>query len=208
MVNERKAAIELDPARATAPASRSGDNLRQEEATGGFRLPAGALAALVLLFLLLLVLGLGLVRAQQGPVATGMKAPEFSLTTFEGEQISSDSLSGQVVVVNFWASWCIPCEEEAAELEAAWRNFADQGVVFLGVNYVDTEPEAMAYMRKFDITYPSGPDLGTRMAQAFRIRGVPETFIIAGDGTIVAARKGPYSSQAEVEQAIELALAH
>jgi cytochrome c biogenesis protein CcmG/thiol:disulfide interchange protein DsbE len=128
------------------------------------------------------------------------------LTTFGGAQISSEDLRGQVVVVNFWASWCLPCEEEAAELEATWREYQERGVVFLGVNYVDTEPEAMDYMRKFDITYPSGPDLGTRIAQAFRIRGVPETFVINGEGVIVSVMKGPYSSQAEVEQAVEIAL--
>jgi cytochrome c biogenesis protein CcmG/thiol:disulfide interchange protein DsbE len=170
------------------------------------RITLGGLAAISLVLLLLVVVGLGLVRAQAGPVAVGSQAPSVTLTTFDGEQVSLDSLRGQVVVVNFWASWCLPCEDEAAELEAAWQNYQDQGVVFLGVNYVDTEPEAMAYMNRFEISYPSGPDLGTRISQAFRIRGVPETYIISGSGEIVSVMKGPYASQAQIERAIQMAI--
>ena len=169
-------------------------------------LPLGAVTALAAVVILLAVLGLGLMRTQQGPVGVGSQAPDFTLTTFEGEQISTEALRGQVVVVNFWASWCAPCEEEAAELEQAYRQYQDQGVVFLGVNYVDTEPEAMAYMNKFDISYPSGPDLGTRISQKFRMRGVPETYIIDPSGRIDSVRKGPYSSLAEIQAAIEAAM--
>lgn len=169
-------------------------------------LPLGAVMALGSVLILLVVLGLGLVRSQQGPVGVGSRAPEFSLTTFEGQQLSTADFAGQVVVVNFWASWCKPCEQEAAELEQAYRLYEDQGVVFLGVNYVDTEPEAMAYMQKFDISYPSGPDLGTRISQQFRIRGVPETYIINPSGRIDSVRKGPYSSLGEIQAAIEAAM--
>lgn len=180
-----------------------------EQLERGFRvlgLRPGALLALVGVVILLLVLGLGLVQNQQGPAAVGSQAPGFTLATFDGEQISTADLAGQVVVVNFWASWCIPCEQEAAELEQAYRQYQDQGVVFLGVNYVDTEPEAMAYMERFDITYPSGPDLGTSISQKFRIRGVPETYIINPSGRIDSVRKGPYSSLAEIQAAVEAAM--
>jgi cytochrome c biogenesis protein CcmG/thiol:disulfide interchange protein DsbE len=166
----------------------------------------GPLLVVVAVVLLLVIVGLGLVRAQEGPVGVGSTAPEFTLTTFEGEQISLAALRGQVVVVNFWASWCKPCEQEAAELEQAWRGYREHGVVFLGVNYVDTEPEARAYMEKFDISYPSGPDVRTRISQAFRILGVPETYVIDADGRITSVKKGPYSSLGEIESAIELAL--
>jgi cytochrome c biogenesis protein CcmG/thiol:disulfide interchange protein DsbE len=79
-------------------------------------------------------------------------------------------------------------------------------VLFLGVDYVDTEPEALAYLSKFDITYPNGPDLGTEISQAFRIRGVPETYIVGRDGTIVDIKISPYLSLAEIENAIVNAL--
>ena len=153
---------------------------------------------------LLAILALGLRRAQQGPVSVGDKVPNFSLTTFEGEQIDLVDLQGNVVVLNFWASWCKPCEQEAADLETAWRYYEPRGdVVFLGVDYVDTEPEALKYLEKFDITYPNGPDLGTRISQAFRIRGVPETYIIDQGNVLRSVQIGPFSSLTQLQGMIE-----
>jgi cytochrome c biogenesis protein CcmG/thiol:disulfide interchange protein DsbE len=155
---------------------------------------------------LLAVLGFGLTRSRQGPVGVGEKAPDFVLMTFDGEQIDIKDLMGQVVVINFWASWCKPCEQEAAELEQAYQNYKDQGVVFLGVDYVDTEPEALGYLSKFRITYPNGPDLRTSISQAFRIRGVPETYIVGKDGRLVDVKIGPYLSLSEIETAVLTAM--
>ena len=154
---------------------------------------------------LLALLGFGLIRRQQGPVGVGTRMPEFTLTTFDGETIASKDLEGKVLLVNFWASWCIPCEQEAAELEQASQLYSDDEVVFLGVDYVDTETEARAYLARFGITYPNGPDLGTRISQAFRIRGVPESYVVAPDGTIVSVKIGPYLSLQEIVDAIEAA---
>jgi cytochrome c biogenesis protein CcmG/thiol:disulfide interchange protein DsbE len=166
----------------------------------------GTILTWVLLFGLLLVVGLGLLRAQQGPIGIGKQVPNFTLTTFDGALYSIEDYRGQVVVVNFWASWCKPCEQEAAELEQAWIRFKDQNVMFLGVDYVDTEQEALSYLSKFNITYPNGPDLGTEISQAFRIRGVPETYIVGRDGTIVDIKISPYLSLAEIESAVVNAL--
>ena len=151
------------------------------------------------------LLGFGLVRAQQGPVGVGTKAPEFILNTFEGDQVDTADLLGKVVVINFWASWCKPCEQEALELELAYQLYKNEGVQFLGVDYVDTEQEALAYLDRFDITYPNGPDLGTRVSQAYRMRGVPETFIVGPDGRIAAVQIGPYTSVDQIVAHIEQA---
>jgi cytochrome c biogenesis protein CcmG, thiol:disulfide interchange protein DsbE len=156
---------------------------------------------------LLAILGVGLIRTTQGPVGVGSKPDPFTLRTFDGVEYDTAELVGQVVVINFWASWCKPCEQEAAELEQAYQQFKDQGVVFLGVNYVDTEPEAKAYLERFGITYPNGPDLGTRISQAFRMRGVPETYILGRDGRLAHVKIGPYTSLDEIVQAIQAAQA-
>jgi len=167
----------------------------------------GRILAWVGLLALLGLVGLGLVRTQRGPVGTGDQAPDFVLTTYEGEQIHLQDLSGKVVLLNFWASWCKPCEQEAADLETAWRYFEPGGeVVFLGVAYTDTPTESQKYLTKFDITYPNGDDLGTRISQAFRIRGVPETYIIGPDGMITHTQIGPYMSLNQIQANIEEAL--
>lgn len=170
----------------------------------GMKISVGALAAWIGVFALLTLLAVGLLRNQEGPVTVGETVPDFTLTTFEGEQISLADLKNKVVVLNFWASWCKPCEEEAADLETAWRIYQPGGeVVFLGVDYVDTETEANVYLEKFDITYPNGPDLRTKISQAFRIRGVPETYIIDKDGKLAAFKISPFLSLAEIQGMID-----
>jgi cytochrome c biogenesis protein CcmG/thiol:disulfide interchange protein DsbE len=175
---------------------------KQEERPRGW----GVILVWVFIFGILIVLGLGLTRTGEGPVSVGDKIPDFILTTFDDVQIDTEELRGKVIVINFWASWCKPCEQEALELEQASQSFRDEGVVFLGVDYVDTEPEALAYLSKFNITYPNGPDLRTRISQAFRIRGVPETYIVSKDGILVDVKIGPYLSLTEIENAVKNAL--
>ena len=151
------------------------------------------------LLLLLALMAVGLKRTQEGHVQIGQVAPQFTLTTFDGEVHSTNEQSGKVIVINFWASWCKPCEQEAADLEAAWRYYQGRGdVIFLGVDYVDTETEARGYLNKFDITYPNGPDKGTQISQSYRISGVPETYIISKDGILASVQIGPFRSYDQI----------
>lgn len=156
-------------------------------------------------FVLILVgfvalLALRLVQTNQSEQRADGVAPEFTFTTFEGETISLSDLRGQGVVLNFWASWCDPCRDEAELLEATWRREQNNGIVFIGLDYLDQEPAAKAYLEEFDITYPSGPDLQSAAARRYGIKGVPETFFIDPQGNITELVIGPIVSEARLDE--------
>jgi DsbE subfamily thiol:disulfide oxidoreductase len=110
-----------------------------------------------------------------------MEAPDFTATTFDGEEVSLSELRGQVVVVNFWASWCDPCRDETPLLEAAQDNLGDD-VVLVGVNTGDTEGDARAFLDEFDVTYTVARDTNGSIAVDYGVTGMPETFVIDADG--------------------------
>lgn len=142
---------------------------------------------------LIAVMAVNLQKVESGDLQ-GRPAPDFALTLFdqfEQDQITLADLRGQVVVVNFWASWCVECYKEAELLERAWQDYKDRGVVFVGVDYLDTDKEGLAYMKKYGITYPSGPDLGNKISEDYAITGVPETFFIDQQGQIIHVQIGP-----------------
>jgi len=147
--------------------------------------------SIVLMMGLLFLLGWGLRHTNAAQPDAGM-APGFSLTSFDGETLVLEELRGKVVIINFWASWCIPCRTEADELEAMSRKYRDD-VVFIGVDYADTEKGALKFIDEYGLTYFNGPDLGTRISADYRIRGVPETFYVAKNGELQGLKIGPLS---------------
>lgn len=147
------------------------------------RFGAGSIVILVGIVAIAAVFGLMLARQNQGQPTSGA-APDFEFTTFEGETMRLSDLRGNVVVLNFWASWCTPCAAEAPELEATWQAYKDQNVVFLGVAYADNGPRSLEFMDRYGLTYMNAPDLGTRISEVYGIRGVPETFIIDPNGNV------------------------
>lgn len=156
-------------------------------------LSMGGLVAFGLVIALLVIVGIGLQRASQGPLVIGDEVPNIKIETFDGQIINTTEHAGKILVINFWASWCKPCEQEAADLEEAWRYYQESGeVLFIGVDYVDTEPQALAYLERFDITYPNGPDKASRISDVFRTTGVPETYIIDKEGRLANFLLGPY----------------
>jgi cytochrome c biogenesis protein CcmG/thiol:disulfide interchange protein DsbE len=183
---------------------------RRPDAKNGVPIGAQILIWVGLLGLLVLV-ALQLAKARTPILTPGTEVPDFTLPLFDGyeygdlSEVKLSTLRGKVVVLNFWASWCKPCESEAADLEAAWRYYQPGGeVIFLGVDFVDTEPEARSYLAKFDISFPNGPDMGTKISQIFnRNLGVPETYIIDHRGILRYVKIGPFGSEDELRAIID-----
>ena len=150
----------------------------------------GAGLAVVLPLLAVLVLNLGRdPRSVRSPLI-GRAAPAFSLAPVGGgAPISLESLRGRPAIINFWATWCVPCFEEHAALTAAARTFRE--VHFLGIVYEDEEATTQAFLAQRGSSYSSLLDPEGRTAIAYGVFGVPETFFIDGAGRIVEKYVGP-----------------
>jgi len=164
----------------------------QDRGTGSVLMWKRLVIGLVVVVPILALLVYGFTRDPReiaSPLIARPAAP-FTLTLFDGRRLTLAELRGTVVVLNFWASWCLPCREEARALEAAWRRYQDREVVFVGVDIQDTEDDARAFLREFGVTYPNGADAGSRIAIEYGVYGIPETFVIDRQGRITYKHVG------------------
>ena len=140
-----------------------------------------------------------------GPRAeVGKPAPAFDVTSTQGVEIDSLALRGSVIVVNFFASWCKPCQAEAHDLEAIWNTYRDQGVVFVGIAYEDTEVKISEFVNKYGLTFPV-VTTARNVGREFGVTGVPETYIIDREGIVTYKQLGAIDPT-ELAQMIEHAL--
>jgi cytochrome c biogenesis protein CcmG/thiol:disulfide interchange protein DsbE len=162
---------------------------------------AAVSGAVVLALLVLLWFGL-----QQKEIAGSKvvnvpftQAPDFQLGLFDGNTFTlSDALKqGKPVVVNFWASWCGPCADEAPLLQDAARRTSDR-ITYVGVDVQDQDSDALAFLRKYGITYPNGSGNAGPISIQYGMRGVPETYFISSNGRLV--RKWNTLTAADLEQ--------
>jgi cytochrome c biogenesis protein CcmG/thiol:disulfide interchange protein DsbE len=136
-------------------------------------------------------LTLGFLIRADSPTEEGREAPDWELPLLAGTgTLGSDDLTGFPVVVNFWASWCIPCREEMPFFERAWRDYRARGVRIVGVNVQDTEKAAAKFVEDFDITYPIVRDEDQSLARKMGLIGLPQTFFIDHTGRFLAATSG------------------
>jgi cytochrome c biogenesis protein CcmG/thiol:disulfide interchange protein DsbE len=110
-------------------------------------------------------------------------------------QLGLDELRGTPLVLNFWASWCVPCREEAPTLERGWHTARPKGVLFLGLNMQDLTEDARAFMREFDNSYLNVRDQSNGVARDWGVTGLPETFFITARGEVVGHVIGVVSAE-------------
>ncbi len=170
-----------------------------------FPVAVAVIAGAVLIGLIVLF-ALQMKNAKQDTLEIGSEIPDFTVTTFSGETYQKSQLAGKIILLNFWSSWCSTCDEEGAVLEEVWQEVKEDGeIVFIGVNYVDTEKDSLAFLEKYGITFPNGPDMGSRISRMFKVEAVPETYIIGRDGRLAAIMIGAFQSAEEIHAALDMA---
>ncbi len=141
--------------------------------------------------------GIGMFREDPDALPSareGQQAPAIVLTELSGKTPFTDEAlrQGEVTLVNYWASWCAPCRVEHPHLET----LADEGIPIYGVNYKDEPGKALAFLDELGDPYEGiGADANGRMALDWGLYGVPETYVIAGDGTVVLRFAGPITER-------------
>ena len=143
-----------------------------------------------------------------GPVDTpivGRPAPAFDLQTLDGQRVALADLRGSPIVLNFWASWCIPCREEAPLLTAADAAHRTQDLRVLGVVYQDSAENARQFMARYGQTYPGLVDPDGRTAIDYGVFGIPETFFIDRSG-VVRSRQVGALTEADLQRQVEAIL--
>lgn len=144
----------------------------------------------------------------------GHKAPEFSLPVLDsgtGKGTRTDvirlaDMRGSIVVVNFWASWCVPCREEHPILLDGAQTYIPKGVRFIGIAYNDKPEDSRDWLKEYGQAYPSLMDDGARVAIDYGVTGVPETFIIDKRGVVAFKKFGPIGP-VELQEKVDSLLA-
>ncbi len=125
----------------------------------------------------------------------GKPAPEFVLKSFNGEKVRLSDFRGKTLLVNFWASWCHPCREEAPALERTYMSLSGSQVEFIGINIMDDRKSAEEYIKSFGGSFVNIYDPENRIHLDYGVGGVPETFFVNPEGIITGKHRGPLTEK-------------
>jgi cytochrome c biogenesis protein CcmG/thiol:disulfide interchange protein DsbE len=166
--------------------------------------------AIGLVTLLFVLLVWALATEEGGELALGSQAPDFELERLDEDgALALSSLRGKGVVLNVWASWCIPCRDEAPYLEQVWRDNRSRGLVVVGLDAKDFRRDARAFMRRYDLTFPVVYDGPGDTLAGYGVTGFPETIVLDREGRVVESFVGAVNSdddRARLREAVGRAL--
>ncbi len=138
-------------------------------------------------------LGLGLAEepvADSGLAAAGSPAPAFQLQTLDGTDVALADYQGDVVVINFWATWCPPCRAEMPGIQAVYNTYKDQGLTVLAINAQEDQDTIQSFIMETGFTFPILPDPFGQAIRAYGVRSFPATFVLDRQGTIQTIHQG------------------
>lgn len=140
--------------------------------------------------LLLLVLPLGLASAAGGSLTAGAPAPEFQLQSLAGGNVNLSDYRGQVVVLNFWASWCGPCRKEMPILEQVHKQYKAKGMTLVGVNVEPEAADALKFLKSMPVSFPILFDRDSTVSKQYQVQGMPNTVILDRAGKVRYVHRG------------------
>jgi cytochrome c biogenesis protein CcmG/thiol:disulfide interchange protein DsbE len=171
-------------------------------------------AAVTVVALLVALLGWRVVQQEEGrgldaALAAGKRplAPDFALEALDGEEtIALRDYRGKVVVLNFWASWCLPCKSEAPLLQSVWERYREAGLVVLGVDAQDLKSDARKFVERYELTYPIAHDRDGVTLGRYGYNAFPETWFVDREGRLVGEHIVGEFTEEQLEENIRLAL--
>jgi len=171
-------------------------------------------AAVLVVASLVVLFGWQVARQEEGrglsaALAAGKRPypPQLTFETLDGRgEIRLADYRGKAVVLNFWASWCGPCKDEAPLLQSVWERYRDEGLVVLGVDAQDLRGAAQAFVERYELTYPIAYDGNGASLGRYGNTGFPETWFVGRDGRLVGEHiVGPFD-EAQLEENVRAAL--
>ena len=137
---------------------------------------------------------------------TGAPAPDFTLRNLDGQTVTLSALRGQVVLINFWATWCIPCQAEMPAIQHAYDARKGHGFTVLAVNLSEPTPDVQDYVKRLGVNFPVLLDAGDAISTQYRVRGYPTSFFVDRGGTVAIEQVGMMSETQLAENLAQLGL--
>ncbi len=151
----------------------------------------------IILSLVVLLAGCG----GQNPLL-GKPAPDFQLTSLDGQPVSLSDLKGNPVLINFWATWCPPCRGEMPYLQQIYEKWQIMGLVLLAINIQESSSDVEGFMQSQGLSLPVLLDSDGAIAAQYGIEAIPATFFIDSEGTVQEVKVGAFQSTAEIEESL------
>jgi len=143
---------------------------------------------------------------EPGRASLGEPAPDFALETPDGDKLALADFAGKPVILNFWATWCRPCQIEMPYLQTAHNLHAEKGLVVLGVDVGERSDVVKPFLEQLGLTFPVVLDQNSRVADQYRVYSYPTTYLIDRDGRVVNIRRGIFANQFDLDQSVGLIL--